>query len=72
MVIAGNKLDLCNEERQEDNQRMVSTEQAQKYADNLGVSYFETSAKSGVGVKELMVHIFEKVYLSVCEKERKI
>jgi len=44
-VIIGNKCDL------EEEQRVVSYSEAKKYAENKGMKYFETSAKSGDGVK---------------------
>ena len=43
--IIGNKSDMSHK-------RAVSTEEAQRYADEQGVLYIETSAKSAAGVEE--------------------
>lgn len=44
-VLIGNKLDM-------DNERSVSFEEAQAFADRYGMQYFETSAKTGENVNE--------------------
>lgn len=57
-VVVGTKSDLVD-------QRAVSTEEAKAYAEKLGASYVETSAKEGKGVQEafdlLLTQIVEKV-----------
>ena len=54
----GNKLDLAAE------QRVVDEHEARSYASDPsnGMSYFETSAKSDIGVKEMMQSIMEQTY----------
>jgi Ras-related protein Rab-6A len=49
MVLVGNKSDTSNRE--------VSPEEAAAHADALGVSYIETSAKTGENVKQLFAQI---------------
>ncbi|KAH0788738.1 small GTP-binding protein [Histomonas meleagridis] len=46
VFIAGNKSDLKNE-------RVVSTKEAQEWADSNGYQYFETSAKTGEGIHDM-------------------
>ncbi len=66
MVIVGNKLDLCEtndsgEANVEcDNQRAVNPDLARQLATDYGITYFETSAKADLGVRDLMDHIFAK------------
>ena len=55
VVLFGNKCDL--EERRE-----VTKKEAQKYADEHRVLYFETSAKNNIGFKEGFETICEKIY----------
>ena len=43
LTIAGNKLDL-------ERQRVVSKQEAQEYAESVGATYHETSAKAGKGI----------------------
>jgi len=53
LVLVGNKLDLADK-------RQVSTEEAQAKAERLGFNcYFETSAKTGEGVKNLFHRVAE-------------
>lgn len=54
IALAGNKLDL-----EED--RQVPTEEAQAYAKEAGLLFFETSAKSGANVTELFTAIARKL-----------
>jgi len=61
LVIISNKCDL-NEERE------VSYEEIKKKADELGIEFFETSAKLGQGVDEAFDCIFKKVYKSVYKR----
>ena len=44
-ILVGNKSDM-------EKQRVVSTERGQALADEFGLKFFETSAKSGAGVEE--------------------
>lgn len=52
VMLVGNKLDLA-----EAGQRQVSTEEAQKFADEEGLMFMEVSAKTAQGVKE----VFDKI-----------
>lgn len=55
IIINGNKVDL-------EDKRVVSTEEAKKFADDYGLPYFETSALTGKGVKEAFSTLIQKVY----------
>ncbi|KAF4677995.1 hypothetical protein FOL47_006942 [Perkinsus chesapeaki] len=50
IVLVGNKADLKDS-------RQVSSEEAQSLADELGIKYFETSAKSGVDIDRIFTEI---------------
>lgn len=50
MILVGNKVDSKD-------RRTVSCKRAEKYAENLGISYIETSAKTGQNIEE----VFEKL-----------
>lgn len=50
IALCGNKTDL-------EARRQVTTEEAQKYAEEEGLLWFETSAKSGTGVSEVFTEI---------------
>ena len=54
IVLFGNKCDLENRE--------VTKEEAQQFADKNGFLYFETSAKDNIGVKEGFEALAEKAY----------
>ena len=54
-VLVGNKCDL-----EED--RIVTSQEARKIAEEHGMEYFETSAKNSINIKEMMTHIMDKVY----------
>ena len=58
MVLAGNKLDLCDTlgTGGRDN-RKVSKKEAQQFANCHRINYYETSAKDGRGISELMEDI---------------
>mmetsp|Transcript_9219 Transcript_9219/g.34068 ORF Transcript_9219/g.34068 Transcript_9219/m.34068 type:complete len:176 (-) Transcript_9219:1223-1750(-) len=58
IILCGNKCDL-------DSKRKVSTENGQKFADDNGFAFIETSAKSDINVKEA----FEKVVQMVLSWE---
>ena len=57
LVMVGNKVDLTES-------RTVTREQAEGLAQSLGVEYYETSAKDGVGVNE----VFERLVILISEK----
>lgn len=46
-IVVGNKSDLSAE-------RQVTNEEAQTLASSLGMDYYETSAKDGVGINEMI------------------
>jgi GTPase SAR1 family protein len=46
-IVVGNKSDLAAE-------REVTTEEAQALASSLGMDYYETSAKDGLGINEMI------------------
>ncbi|KAH7447887.1 hypothetical protein KP509_01G125600 [Ceratopteris richardii] len=54
MALAGNKLDLASK-------RKVESEEAQSYAEENGLFYLETSAKSAQNVNELFYEIAKKL-----------
>ncbi|GAA5930921.1 Rab family GTPase [Sporobolomyces koalae] len=55
IYLAGNKLDLAQEQRQ------VSREEAEKFAQEEGLLWSEVSAKTGQGIKEIFQTIAEKL-----------
>ncbi len=63
-VLVGNKCD--KEERQ------VSTEQGQKLADEKGIKFFETSAKTNENVKEMFEYLTNEIFRNYEEKEESI
>lgn len=50
LAIVGNKCDL-------DNKRVIAKEAGEELAKEIGTLYFETSAKSGVGIDELFAGV---------------
>jgi small GTP-binding protein len=54
IALAGNKVDL-------EDRRKVSTEETQAYADENGILFMETSAKTAVHVNDLFVAIAKKL-----------
>ncbi|KAJ5071690.1 ras-related protein rab-5c [Anaeramoeba ignava] len=54
IALAGNKVDL-------ENQRVVSYKEGEKYAEELGLIFCETSAKSGQGITLLFTDIAERL-----------
>ncbi|KAL1918134.1 uncharacterized protein VTP21DRAFT_3400 [Calcarisporiella thermophila] len=56
IALAGNKKDL-------ESQRAVSTQEAQAYAEEAGLLFFETSAKTAENVNELFLAIAQKLPL---------
>ena len=65
IALVGNKLDLCDEETEEssENERQVPKEDAQAYADEAGLLFFETSAKSSQNVDSVFTAIAKKIPL---------
>lgn len=57
VMLVGNKLDLA----EAGGQRQVSTEEAQKFADEEGLMFMEVSAKTAQGVKEVFDKIAERM-----------
>lgn len=57
VVLVGNKCDLEDE-------RVVSTERGKQLADQLGLEFFETSAKDNINVKA----VFERLVDIICDK----
>ena len=54
IILAGNKSDLAE-------QRQVSTEQAEQYAKERNIMYFETSARAGTNIKLLFNELAKKL-----------
>ncbi|KAF1805995.1 ras family-domain-containing protein [Mucor lusitanicus] len=66
IALVGNKLDLCSDEETDessDNERQVPKEDAQAYADEAGLLFFETSAKSSTNVDSVFTAIAKKIPL---------
>jgi len=61
LIIIGNKCDL-------EDQREVTEEELGKKADDLGVDYIMTSAKTGQGIEEVFDLMFKKVHSSIYTK----
>lgn len=57
IVLVGNKLDL-NEERK------ISFEKAEEFAIKMNLHYFETSAKDGKGIEDVLTYMVTKIYHS--------
>ena len=53
IIIIGNKSDL-------EDKRQVPIEEAKKFAEGFGLPYFETSARTGEGVRKLSHHYLKK------------
>ena len=56
LYLVGNKSDVSNEERK------ISKEKGKKFAEDNNMIFFETSARTGEGVKELFVNVASQVY----------
>ncbi|OJT08460.1 Ras-related protein Rab-5B [Trametes pubescens] len=63
IALCGNKLDLAA-------RRQVSQEEAKKYAEEEGLMWGETSAKSGEGVSEIFNAIAKKLPLTAAPSAR--
>ncbi|KAM3159913.1 GTP-binding protein YPT52 [Lachancea thermotolerans] len=59
ICLAGNKVDICDEDA---TAREVQREDAQLYAQEQGLLFYETSAKTGAGVSAIFQEIGERVY----------
>lgn len=57
IALAGNKADLANS-------RVVDYEEAKQYADDNGLLFMETSAKTAVNVNDIFLAIGECFYFS--------
>ena len=64
LVLFGNKSDLKEE-------RVVSSEEAKKYAEENKLIYFETSAKTSTGIKEGFAYIANQAYKKAEQKLKK-
>ena len=55
IYLAGNKIDV------EEDQRVITTEDGQKIADEYKLPFKETSAKNGINVNEIFLELVEKI-----------
>ena len=53
LVLVGNKSDLSDN-------REVSFEEAEKFAKDINIKYFETSAEKNIGISDMMKYIVNK------------
>ena len=63
IALAGNKLDLATESSTSPSRRAIQTADAEAYAREAGLLFFETSAKTAENVKELFTAIAQKLPL---------
>jgi small GTP-binding protein len=63
LIIVGTKLDKKMN-------RKVTYEEGKKLADDLGVSYFETSAMKNLNVSEVFMHLTKEVHKTIEEYEK--
>ncbi|KAK6203030.1 Rab5-like GTPase [Scheffersomyces amazonensis] len=64
IALVGNKYDLVEQDSPEDeenNMRKVSVEEGQNLADEEGILFFESSAKSGYNVNDIFIGIGSKI-----------
>ena len=54
VILIGNKIDLPN--------RQVTNEEAVAFAKSKNIKYFETSAKTGFGIKEAFKELYQDIY----------
>ena len=59
IIIVGNKADT------DTNLREIEYEEGKKYAENKGFKYFETSAKTGMGIHEAFDEIFNQLFIAL-------
>ena len=62
IILVGNKIDL--------QEREVTNEEAVNFAKEKDIKYFETSAKTGFGIKESFKQLYEDVYKKYKENEK--
>ena len=55
IFLVGNKCDITDK-------REISTETGSEFAKKVKLKYFETSAKAGIGIKEVFNQLYEEVY----------
>lgn len=67
IALVGNKIDILEDN---ENERKVAKEEAEKLAEEEGLLYFETSAKTGANISEVFLGIGEKIPLKSPEDER--
>jgi Ras-related protein Rab-5C len=63
IALAGNKLDLVTEPNGSPDKRAIATADAEAYARESGLLFFETSAKTSENVKEIFAAIARKLPL---------
>jgi len=63
MVLAGNKCDLGDEERQ------ISKEEGAAFAKKHGMEFFETSAKEDINVRKSFTKLMVGIYHNLCKVE---
>lgn len=64
IVIAGNKCDL-------EDKREVTFDEGEKYAQLRGFFFKETSAKTGVNIREIFDALYKKVYEKISKEDKK-
>ena len=67
IALVGNKIDILEDN---ENERKVAKEEAEKLAEEEGLLFFETSAKTGANISEVFLGIGEKIPLKSPEDER--
>lgn len=66
IALVGNKIDILEDN---ENERKVAREEAEKLAEEEGLLFFETSAKTGTNISEVFLGIGEKIPLKGPEDE---
>lgn len=61
-VLVGNKSDIDD--------RQVSAQEGQRLADEMGVKFFETSAKTGANIEDLFVSMAEEVKRKLDQEDK--
>ena len=64
IVLIGNKIDNVNE-------RKITKDQGEKLAGEIGVKFFETSAKTGEGINESVFFLVKKIFENDPEVKKK-
>ncbi|CAD6648217.1 BAG_1a_G0049170.mRNA.1.CDS.1 [Saccharomyces cerevisiae] len=65
IALVGNKIDML----QEGGERKVASEEGEKLAEEKGLLFFETSAKTGENVNDVFLGIGEKIPLKTAEEQ---